>query len=505
MKGINTPGQALDERGLASLPPQRARYFTLRFLHSLGRATSRLLPFPSLRLEMKSMVSILLVLLLASLPLSAFDGFTDIFGPVDEVAATGNSPETPFAPSFGINGTVGFSIEGMRALDDSREIETAVGGGLEIDLSWKGSIVDAQAKLALQPTIDTPLQWVDIFKELSITSYFEGGRLEAGLLKKEWGSGDAVHVVDVLNAPDYRNGIVDDPLAMKVAEPMVLTTATWNDTALEVVYKPMLVPMLAAEDPEHRWSMLTDAQAALFSSATVNQVTSAELSRFTNGQYGARLVGTFGPADLGLVYYNGFYTQPAYDLRAYYTSGGAIDIGFTRAQLFATEATVITGAFTFMFEGGFWLSEDSSATETETYNSKWVYLGAVGMLIPGTGAYASVTYHGQYILGFDETNPIDVDTIQANQSSDGKAYMNTLTAAVDIPLAREKVTVRLAGTYQIETKGYALLPSLMYSISDDLVLKVAGRLFGAVGDAPDSLFKTWAANDSLAVGITYLF
>ena len=127
------------------------------------------------------------------------------------------------------------------------------------------------------------------------------------------------------------------------------------------------------------------------------------------------------------------------------------------------------------------------------------------MLIPGTGAYASVTYHGQYILGFDGTNPIDVDTIQANQSSDGKAYMNTLTAAVDIPLAREKVTVRLAGTYQIETKGYALLPSVMYNISDDLVLKVAGRLFGAVGDAPDSLFKTWAANESLAVGISYLY
>ena len=207
------------------------------------------LHFSSLRLGTKGMVSILLVLLLASLPLSAFDGFTDIFGPADEVAATGNSPETPFAPSFGITGTVGFSIEGIRALDDTREIETAVGGGLEIDLSWRGSIVDADAKLALQPTIDTPLQWVDIFKGLSITSYFEGGRLEAGLLKKEWGSGDAVHVVDVLNAPDYRNGIVDDPLAMKVAEPMVLTTATWNDTALEVVYKPMLVPMLAARRP----------------------------------------------------------------------------------------------------------------------------------------------------------------------------------------------------------------------------------------------------------------
>lgn len=505
MKGITTPSQTLDERGLASFPPRRAWYFTFRSLHVLRVGINKLLPFLALRLGMKSIVSMLLVLLLASFPLAAFDGFTDIFGPADEITVTGNSPETSFAPSFGITGTVGFSIGGIRALDDTGEIEIAIDGGLEIDLSWRGSQVDATTKLALEPTIDMPLQWIDIFKELSIISYFEGGRLEAGLLKKEWGSGDAVHVVDVLNAPDYRYGIVDDPLAMKVAEPMVLTTFTWNKTALEVVYKPVLVPMRTVEDPTHRWSVLTDGQAALFSTATVNQVTSTELSRFTNGQYGARLTGTLGPADLGLVYYNGFYTQPAYDLRAYFASGGAIDVGFTRAQLFATEATIIAGSFTFMFEGGFWLSEDTSATETETYNSKWVYLGAVGMRIPGTGTYASVTYHGQYILGFDETNPIDVDTIQANQSSDGKAYMNTLTAAVDIPLARERVTVRLAGTYQIETKGYALLPSAMYSISDDLVLKVEGRIFGAVGDAPDSLFRTWAANDSLSVGISYLF
>jgi hypothetical protein len=57
----------------------------------------------------------------------------------------------------------------------------------------------------------------------------------------------------------------------------------------------------------------------------------------------------------------------------------------------------------------------------------------------------------------------------------------------------------------VETQGYAVLPSVTWSIADDLVFKASGRLFGAVGNGSSSLFKTWAANDTLTVGISYLF
>jgi len=53
MKGFDTPGQALDSRGLASSPPQGGLCLTLRPLHSLGRGTGKLPPFRSLRLGMK--------------------------------------------------------------------------------------------------------------------------------------------------------------------------------------------------------------------------------------------------------------------------------------------------------------------------------------------------------------------------------------------------------------------------------------------------------------------
>ncbi|MDD4220482.1 MAG: hypothetical protein PHR10_09915, partial [Sphaerochaetaceae bacterium] len=184
-----------------------------------------------------------------------------------------------------------------------------------------------------------------------------------------------------------------------------------------------------------------------------------------------------------------------------------VTIDFTRAQLFGAEATFITGPLTFMAEGGFWLSEDMKGNEMGKYNNKWVYLAGVGLLVPGTSTYATLTYNGHYIMDFDEGPyaAMDADNLQAAQSSAGKRYMNTLTAAMEIPLARDTVVIRLAGTYQIETHGYALLPSVTWNIADDLAFKANARIFGSIGTGSESIFETWKDNDALKLGISYLF
>ncbi|MDD4219760.1 MAG: hypothetical protein PHR10_06210, partial [Sphaerochaetaceae bacterium] len=312
---------------------------------------------------MKRFILPLILLLSLTLPLYAFDGFTDIFD--DPVETTTTEPVTgETSTGFGISGTVGFSFEAFSDIAKPLEAQIDIGGGLNIDLSWRGSIVDASVNLSLNPSLqDETLEWIDVFTGLSITTYFEGGRIEVGRLKKEWGSGDGVHVVDVLNAPDYRNGIVDDTLAMKVAEPMLLTTALVKGTTFEIAFKPMLIPMLSEEDPNGRWFMLSDKQqadmATMFASnPDIDTPTKEDLSKLSKAQYGARVTRTMGPFDLGLIYYNGYYYEPGYDLSALMTTANTVTIDFTRAQLFGAEATFITGPLTFMAEGGFWLSED---------------------------------------------------------------------------------------------------------------------------------------------------
>jgi hypothetical protein len=437
----------------------------------------------------KIVIFFISMMLFIATPISAFDGFSDIF----------EEPEAPVVAQSAINvdGKVSFSIEAIAGENDPLEGRVNIGGGLDIDLSWRGSMVDARTSFTLNPSAQTEFAWYDVFTGLSLTAFYENGFVEAGLLKKEWGSGDGVHVVDVLNAPDYRKGIVDDTLAMKVAEPMVTTTTTWTNTKFEFVYKPMLVPMMAAQEGD--WALATSIPYDDAFTAPSYE----ELAHLKNGQIATRVKRTIGPADIGLIYFNGFIAQPGYILSGTYPNFKISDLIFTRYNLFGGEATIIAGPVTFMLEGGFWLSEDHEGTDPTKYNNKVVYLGGIGYLFPDTGAYTSLTYNGQYILDFPAPGT-DVDYLQAQQSSDGKAYMNTITAALELPLSREQVTVRLAGTYQIETTGFAFLPSITWRVTDDFVVTAAGRIFGAA-ENKDSIFNTWKSNDSLKMSISYLF
>ncbi|MFA7671429.1 MAG: hypothetical protein WCY53_04130 [Sphaerochaetaceae bacterium] len=486
---------------------------------------------------MRKVLATIIILLIATTAF-AFDGFTDIFDSDDSFFET-TSVEVK-QQKLGLNGALSFNLEGM-ADTSGKEINTSINGGLNLDLNWKGSIVDAKATLDLIPKTDrTNMEWIDIFTTLSISTFFDWGRVEAGLLKKEWGSGDGIHVVDPLNAPDYRNGLVDDPLQMKMAEPMVMGTATLRDTSIDVIYKPMLIPMVAAESEKSRWLMPSPINPAdIYSKLTsfgvdeswdfkyqVNTPEADELAKLSHSQWGARVKTTLGPADLGIIYYNGFYTTPSFkigniqEIIESLTVNAAdkklkveIDLAFTRAQLFGLEATVVTGPLTFMLEGGFWLSEDYKGNDPLKYNNKAVYLAGVGFTIPKTSAYLSFTYSGGYILNFVEDEPFntttyqigDADYIQSLVSSNGKPYMNTLTAAFELPLAREKVNVRLGATYQIETKGYAIFPSVKWNLADDVQIKAVGRFFGTFDNFIPSMFNKWSKNDSLTVGISYLF
>lgn len=470
---------------------------------------------------MRKVTILIIILFSLVLPLFAFDGFADIFDQPAEVT----SIAAPDKSGFDIAGLVNFSLGSFINPSDFRSAAIEIGGGLDLDFSWRGSIVDAKASFSLQPSIENDLHWSDIFTGLSITTYFPEGRIEVGLLKKEWGSGDGVHVVDVVNAPDYRKGIVDDPLAMKVAEPMLYTTISWSNSSVELFYKPILILMASDEDPTGRWAMIPEdgflnlVPPPLTVELQDRQIpTLKELTTLSKYQFGGRYKQIAGPFDLGVIYYNGFHYQPSYYVNNI-TPGATpadpitldLDVGYTRAQLFGLEATFVTGPLTFMAEGGFWLSEDARNTQVSKFNNRWVYLAGVGILIPGTSIYASATYNGHYIMDFEEfafapgTTDIPVDTLQALFSSDGKGYLNTFTAAMEVPLAREKVLVRLAGTYQMETKGYSLLPSVKWHINDDLVFKTSGRVFGSFDGGSPSIFKNWKDNSSVKLELAYLF
>jgi len=286
---------------------------------------------------------------------------------------------------------------------------------------------------------------------------------------------------------------------------MVSANLQREASALELVYLPFFQPMKLALSGE--WAVADPQFAALITGSTAIENTQT----LSHGQFAARGRTTFGPADIGLVYYYGFQSQPGYEITVGLLSLDPLIYGptsidailYTKSQLFGLEGALVLGPFTLLWEGGFWLSEDLEGTEATRYNSKLAYLGGIEFMLPGTSVFTSVQWNGHYVLDFEGLQFPDVDVLQAY---DGKAYANMLIAAVEIPLLRERLTVRLAGMYQLESRGYALLPSIRWAMNDNLELEISSRMYGAVGaSAPASIYQRWDANDILEVRLTHAF
>jgi len=225
-------------------------------------------------------------------------------------------------------------------------------------------------------------------------------------------------------------------------------------------------------------------------------------------QFGARGRTSIGGADLGLLYYKGHMAQPGFKPEAA-APPTYIDTVYTPYQLFGSEVTYVLGQFTFMAEGGYMLSTDKAGSDPTLYNSKWVYLGGVGYLEPTSQLYLALMYNGHVLVDYDSVkanvaNPFVGFDVDQSQAFDNKAYGNSLTLALEMPLFRERLHVRLGATYQLETEGYAVLPSIWWQVSDDLKLECKAVIYGSSG-SKDSLFKTWDDNDYLTIGITHYF
>jgi len=435
---------------------------------------------------MKRIALVLLAISLLVGNLFAFAGFDDIF-------ASEVSDEETNKKSVSGSGSVG--AEFGLFLDDFTFSEQL----LRLNLLADSPSFSSEA--ALSYNVEKKELKAD---NISITSFFDWGLIKAGLLKEEWGSGDGVHVVDVLNAFDYSQGLSDNPISMKRAELMVTSTIYRDRSSLQLYLKPTYTPGLASMEnkDDDRWSLLP----AGFTSAVI---TEPKTDTWEYLQFGARGRTSIGSADLGLLYYRGHMAQPGYGNFGYdFTDPtkpfiNKADIIYTPYQLFGAEATYILGQFTFMAEGGYMLSKDTAGTDPTLYNSKWVYLGGVSYLEPMSQLYVALMYNGHYTQHYDlvENNPLDVDF---GQAFDNKAYGNTITLAMEMPLFRERMNVRLGATYQIESEGFALLPSIAWQVSDDLRLECKAVVYGAMG-SKDSLFKTWDDNDYLAIGVTHYF
>ncbi|MGE4583622.1 MAG: hypothetical protein AB7C91_03155 [Sphaerochaeta sp.] len=383
-----------------------------------------------------------------------------------------------------------FSFTSQSALSVFPHDET-VAPSLEVGLTMEQNSSRYQAKIDLLfDSLDAQLY----ANEVSISLFFGPMVFKTGLYKEQWGSASASHVVDILNSRDMRGGLVDDLEAMKRPDYMVSLTNYWASSSLQLVLKPGFFPTYLTT--EGRYSLLPGA----FSSVKINEADTHAITDFT---IAARYAfhGTF--FDAGLIAYSGKSGDPGFTnitLDPSTFQPTALDLVYTRFQFYGGEASLLAGPFTFAFEGGYAESEDTTGTDAGLYNSKWIYLAELSYTNPQTNLFASFTYQGRYVLDFP-SNPLDVDVLA---SVDGKANDDILIIAVEVPMLRETLKMRLAGTYAVESKGYAILGSLSYALDDNLELLLKTTIYGEM-ENKTSLYSMWDANDSVLIGLKAWF
>ncbi len=412
----------------------------------------------------------------------ADDGFDDIFS--ESAAADGQT-----GSSVAIAGEIG--VELTYFLDNGLDSTVGAYPASVLRIEARSDTLEGTAVFSFEENS------TEILDEIYLRAFLPAGYLDAGLLKVEWGKGDGTHVIDPLNPLVQTYGISTDTLDLKKAEVMTRMSIYLGESGLlELVYKPFFHPIEIAT--EGRWAL------------GAPEIAPPDTKTLEYSQGAARITGTLGTFDLGALYYYGFMSEPGYSVTTAFTGTDqmdpthytvTIDPAYTRAQLFGVEGAFAAGPFTMWTEIGYWLSEDSDGDQPELYNDRFVYLGGIDLMIPGTSIFLSVQVTGGYVMDYPEPSETDVDRLASYGDT---PHSTSIIGALNIPMLGDTLKLRLGGLYLVQAEGYLIIPELFWNIEDNFLLKVAGQIFDGkdIGNSP---YYAWADNDNISVTLKHVF
>ncbi|MFW5806854.1 MAG: DUF1302 family protein [Spirochaetota bacterium] len=369
-------------------------------------------------------------------------------------------------------------------------------------------------------SMDVGMLVEELIDEAYIQLFYDNLDVEFGYLKTTWGTGDEVHVVDVLNPMDFTDFMNPDYNDRKLAEKMVkLNIYTGPQGLLELAYVPVLGQDRYAT--EGRWRPYSfdaleeylyeiaavptnlfdkeDAKAVL-AEITTEAATAAEPASLSDGQYGLRYSTSVGGVDLGAVYYFGFIREPAISVPE--TDPEDYHVGFDRVNLFGLEFATVLSGFNLRAEAAYKMTEDFAGDDPEVHNHRIAYMGGFDRDLPVSSINMNIQAQGEYILHSDEVSdngPADTDY---DPGDDEHYWTNTLVASVEDRYRNDTVIPQVDFVMTAETRDFLLRPGVEFVLADDASLNVRGSMFE--GDE-DTQFGRFDDNDHLEMSIEYAF
>ncbi|GHV77586.1 hypothetical protein AGMMS49942_24070 [Spirochaetia bacterium] len=451
------------------------------------------------------------------------------------------------SPAFSL-GSVGVKISGevsaelLAFTDDFETADKIKQGKLgdvfsgALNFSVSGKAAAAVINLNLAPVFDGSASPVTI-DEAYVRAYFGPVDIEGGVRKLTWGKADSFGPLDVINPLDYTDLTkISDPMSVKIGRPLVhVSWGIGSFSKLEGVFVPWfqghrfatdgrwapaqitgLVPSLTAglksvlsqhpKIPAFFLPTILDNLDTWQNSVDIEEYYRGGDTSLQYAQGGLRFTTTIGSSDLGGQYYYGRLPRPAIDVRlAEYFADPLLDPNKIRIapvdynayhQVGVDYAQVLFG-FNVRAEVAANITEDLKGDKGDIYNPSLAWsLGFDRDVIAGINVNLQVTesirlFHDQ--IGKD---PLVID------SEEGKDTTFTrLTLQLSKKFFRDRLRLKATGLWDIEEKGFLIMPAVAW-IQSDVSVELSGGIFG--GDEDGELGQ-YRDNHFIKAVLTYSF
>ena len=476
---------------------------------------------------LRRMIPLLITAVFLAAPLAAQDngggGGTESFFSEDE--ESGGAPGSGSGASASVGGKVELELRAFPDFDnfdDFAESPVTAVPRVNTELTFEGSQSEIVADLeysSRQRPLDNP---EELINEAYMQLFYDNLDVEAGYIKTTWGTGDEVHVVDVLNPTDFTDSVNGEYSERKIAEKMVkLNVYTGMNGLLELAYVPVLSQDRYAL--EGRWkpyrleAMEEQLDAELEEAVLAGTLTSSEAStladqiaadaqtahlptELSDGQYGLRYSNSFGGVDLGAVYYFGFDRSPVVEIPE--SDPEDYTIHFDRLNLFGLEFATAVAGFNLRAEAAYNMTEDFDGDDPYVHNHSVAYMGGFDRDLPLSNLNVNIQGRGEYILDNDEVSdngPRDADY----DPGDNEHYWNnTLIASIKDDYKNETIKPSVDFVLTAETQDFLLRPGVEFVLANDSTLNVRGSVFEG---EEDTEFGQFDGNDHLEVSFEYAF
>ncbi len=386
--------------------------------------------------------------------------------------------------------------------------------------------------------------------EAYIRFFFSPIDILAGYTKVVWGKGDGMHVIDRLNANDYRNFINQDYLDRRVSGLMLKLGITAGETGyFEFAYEPVFTPDLYPEagiwlpaqalalqnqvsaavaklvtdtytstydniynstyqsvlsaGGDSAQAQYTATQAAgLAASAAARQEQDADhfvlpdTDTLLYSQFAGRYTFSAAGIDLGFSDYFGFLRDPVIDTSSL-ESKGTVTISYDRVNTFGLEASAVFLGFNTWMEAAYNLTSDYNNNNPMVHNNSIQYLAGFDRNLPIHNLYMNIQIIGSYILGSGKIENGDIE-----YKSDGIYTGNTLAWSVSDTFFNEVLKLEFDGAYNFEHQDYMLRPKADFAVTDDLHLTA---LYTSFNGKADTDFGQYKNNNFAEIKFVYTF